>query len=140
MLTFLEQPVGFPWLEQKVTEWGCMQALIDFEGWRKWRGFVDAPPPASPALDASASPMQGGYRTEPPQEDPSSPSNTRAASKKSDQSNSRPSLPDAAQIMREDSWGSGSPDTTDSPSSPQLLTPADTVPTSDTNLSPLNEG
>lgn len=27
------------WLEKKVTEWGCMQALIDFEGWRKWRGF-----------------------------------------------------------------------------------------------------
>ncbi|OJJ48309.1 hypothetical protein ASPZODRAFT_30834, partial [Penicilliopsis zonata CBS 506.65] len=36
---FLTKPVGFPWLEQKVTEWGCMQALIDFEGWRKWRGF-----------------------------------------------------------------------------------------------------
>lgn len=30
------------WLEQKVTEWGCMQALIDFEGWREWRGFTKA--------------------------------------------------------------------------------------------------
>lgn len=20
-------------------EWGCMQALIDFDGWRKWRDF-----------------------------------------------------------------------------------------------------
>jgi osomolarity two-component system response regulator SSK1 len=20
-----------------VTEWGCMQALIDFEGWRQWK-------------------------------------------------------------------------------------------------------
>ncbi|KAL4884175.1 hypothetical protein BJY04DRAFT_215605 [Aspergillus karnatakaensis] len=38
---FLTKPVRFEWLEQKVTEWGCMQALIDFEGWRKWRGFAD---------------------------------------------------------------------------------------------------
>ncbi|KAL6234954.1 hypothetical protein BDW75DRAFT_151529 [Aspergillus navahoensis] len=37
---FLTKPVRFEWLEQKVTEWGCMQALIDFEGWRKWRGFA----------------------------------------------------------------------------------------------------
>ncbi|KAM5458211.1 Two-component response regulator SSK1p [Microsporum audouinii] len=39
---FLTKPVNIVWLEQKVTEWGCMQALIDFEGWRKWRGFHDA--------------------------------------------------------------------------------------------------
>ncbi|KAL4933117.1 response regulator [Aspergillus undulatus] len=39
---FLTKPVRFEWLEQKVTEWGCMQALIDFEGWRKWRGFADS--------------------------------------------------------------------------------------------------
>ncbi|EFR01434.1 response regulator mcs4 [Nannizzia gypsea CBS 118893] len=38
---FLTKPVNIVWLEQKVTEWGCMQALIDFEGWRKWRGFTD---------------------------------------------------------------------------------------------------
>lgn len=25
------------WLERKVMEWGCMQALIDFDGWRKWK-------------------------------------------------------------------------------------------------------
>ncbi|KGQ01441.1 hypothetical protein PAAG_11788 [Paracoccidioides lutzii Pb01] len=36
---FLTKPVNIVWLEQKVTEWGCMQALIDFEGWRKWRRF-----------------------------------------------------------------------------------------------------
>ncbi|KAL2868184.1 response regulator [Aspergillus lucknowensis] len=44
---FLTKPVRFEWLEQKVTEWGCMQALIDFEGWRKWRGFADDPHPDS---------------------------------------------------------------------------------------------
>jgi osomolarity two-component system response regulator SSK1 len=31
------QPVNFVWLERKVMEWGCMQALIDFDGWRKWK-------------------------------------------------------------------------------------------------------
>jgi osomolarity two-component system, response regulator SSK1 len=35
---FLTKPVNFVWLERKVKEWGCMQALIDFDGWRKWRG------------------------------------------------------------------------------------------------------
>ena len=34
---FLTKPVNFVWLERKVLEWGCMQALIDFEGWRRWR-------------------------------------------------------------------------------------------------------
>lgn len=50
MLANKNQPVGFPWLEQKVTEWGCMQALIDFEGWRRWRGF-DNPPEDGPGPD-----------------------------------------------------------------------------------------
>ena len=33
------QPVNFDWLERKVMEWGCMQALIDFDGWRRWKDF-----------------------------------------------------------------------------------------------------
>jgi len=36
---FLTKPVNFVWLEKKVMEWGCMQALIDFDGWRKWKDF-----------------------------------------------------------------------------------------------------
>ena len=35
------QPVNFVWLERKVKEWGCMQALIDFDGWRQWKDFAD---------------------------------------------------------------------------------------------------
>jgi osomolarity two-component system, response regulator SSK1 len=31
--------VNFVWLERKVMEWGCMQALIDFDGWRQWKDF-----------------------------------------------------------------------------------------------------
>ena len=34
------QPVSFVWMERKVTEWGCMQALIDFDGWRKWKDLA----------------------------------------------------------------------------------------------------
>lgn len=133
---FLTKPVGFPWLEQKVTEWGCMQALIDFEGWRKWRGFMDSPRSSSPAIDSAASPMQGGYRAEPTQEDPASPSSVRTSFKKTKAgSEARPSLPDSAEILREDSWGSGSPDSIDSPSSPQT-TPGDLAPTSEDSSAP----
>ncbi|ODV77159.1 CheY-like protein, partial [Suhomyces tanzawaensis NRRL Y-17324] len=31
---YLTKPVNLVWLQNKITEWGCMQALIDFEGWR----------------------------------------------------------------------------------------------------------
>lgn len=44
---FLTKPVNFLWLEKKIMEWGCMQALIDFDGWRKWKELKlpsDAPP------------------------------------------------------------------------------------------------
>ncbi|KAK3695614.1 hypothetical protein B0T22DRAFT_112882 [Podospora appendiculata] len=37
---FLTKPVTYVWLERKVMEWGCMQALIDFDGWRKWKDFA----------------------------------------------------------------------------------------------------
>jgi osomolarity two-component system response regulator SSK1 len=33
---FLTKPVNLKWLEKKTIEWGCMQALIDFEGWKQW--------------------------------------------------------------------------------------------------------
>jgi osomolarity two-component system response regulator SSK1 len=39
---FLTKPVNFVWLERKVMEWGCMQALIDFNGWRQWKDFSQA--------------------------------------------------------------------------------------------------
>lgn len=30
---YLTKPVNLDWLGKKLTEWGCMQALIDFDGW-----------------------------------------------------------------------------------------------------------
>ncbi|KAF7717810.1 Uncharacterized protein PECH_008451 [Penicillium ucsense] len=115
---FLTKPVGFPWLSQKVTEWGCMQALIDFDGWRKWRGFQDSPRSASPNFDSAASPMQTGNHNETNTKiDPQSPSTTRGPPKPEARPK-RPHLPDNDEIMREDSWGSGSGDNADSPISP----------------------
>ncbi|KAK9471143.1 CheY-like superfamily [Dipodascopsis tothii] len=34
---FLTKPVSLVWLERKINDWGCMQALIDFDGWRQWK-------------------------------------------------------------------------------------------------------
>ena len=31
---YLTKPVNLVWLQNKITEWGCMQALIDFDGWK----------------------------------------------------------------------------------------------------------
>jgi len=38
---FLTKPVTYVWLERKVMEWGCMQALIDYDGWRKWKSYSE---------------------------------------------------------------------------------------------------
>ena len=43
ILTCYLQPVNFVWLERKVMEWGCMQALIDFNGWRQWKQYNNSP-------------------------------------------------------------------------------------------------
>ncbi len=48
------QPVNFSWLERKVKEWGCMQALIDFDGWRKWADYTDGPPGAAGTAGAGS--------------------------------------------------------------------------------------
>ncbi|CAG8515202.1 10648_t:CDS:2 [Paraglomus brasilianum] len=34
---FLTKPVSLIWLKQKIQEWGCMQALIDYPAWSKWK-------------------------------------------------------------------------------------------------------
>ncbi|PQE30210.1 response regulator receiver domain-containing protein [Rutstroemia sp. NJR-2017a WRK4] len=56
---FLTKPVNFVWLERKVMEWGCMQALIDFDGWRKWKDFSSQQPDnSSSAAGLSAADMK----------------------------------------------------------------------------------
>jgi len=34
---YLTKPVNLVWLQNKITEWGCMQTLIDFDGWKAKR-------------------------------------------------------------------------------------------------------
>lgn len=87
-----------------------MQALIDYEGWRKWRGFLDSPKPTSPAIDDVASPMQSGNHESATKPDSGSPLASRTTHLPKTRIK-RPHLPEAAEILREDSWGSGSIDT-----------------------------
>jgi osomolarity two-component system response regulator SSK1 len=55
----LSQPVNFVWLERKVMEWGCMQALIDFDGWRKWKDFSQKAQEAEAAAAAAEREQRG---------------------------------------------------------------------------------
>ncbi|GAB7343358.1 hypothetical protein MBLNU457_1402t2 [Dothideomycetes sp. NU457] len=57
---FLTKPVSFVWLERKVKEWGCMQALIDFDGWRKWKDFSSTDTAEKAKAAAVKSPVLGG--------------------------------------------------------------------------------
>ncbi|OAA63512.1 two-component response regulator ssk1p [Niveomyces insectorum RCEF 264] len=56
---FLTKPVNFVWLEKKIMEWGCMQALIDFDGWRKWKELkLPAAPPQQQQLQQQHQQLQ----------------------------------------------------------------------------------
>ncbi|EAW12786.1 putative response regulator [Aspergillus clavatus NRRL 1] len=127
---FLTKPVGFPWLEQKVTEWGCMQALIDFEGWRKWRGFADEPQSSSPPIDSHTSPLHiganGVSRKTSTASSATSPT-TRKIDAGPGEIKRKPLLPELAKpadLLPEEPSGSGSGEsneTLDSPASPLAL-------------------
>lgn len=52
---FLTKPVSLIWLEQKTIEWGCMQALIDFEGWKNWVSRTDSSDSKRPQRSSSLS-------------------------------------------------------------------------------------
>lgn len=46
-------------------EWGCMQALIDFDGWRKWKDFSatnDASTPSDAGSDTKVGAFKKGLR------------------------------------------------------------------------------
>ena len=33
-------------------EWGCMQALIDYDGWRKWKSYTSSSKPETEEASA----------------------------------------------------------------------------------------
>jgi osomolarity two-component system response regulator SSK1 len=57
-----KQPVNFAWFELKVKEWGCMQALIDYDGWRQWREIA-VKNGLKTASDPKKESAAGGLRT-----------------------------------------------------------------------------
>lgn len=61
--------MSFPWLETKVREWGCMQALIDFEGWRTWKNFSQEAEEKEAAKKKGTTPVARprGKKSRPPQ-------------------------------------------------------------------------
>ncbi|KAK0642261.1 Response regulator mcs4 [Lasiodiplodia hormozganensis] len=63
---FLTKPVNFVWLERKVKEWGCMQALIDYDGWRKWKTFTNEVPPEANKLKAGKKKTNRASMSKPP--------------------------------------------------------------------------
>ncbi|WVO20769.1 uncharacterized protein IAS62_002069 [Cryptococcus decagattii] len=54
---FLTKPVSLKWLDKKIVEWGCMQALIDFDGWRRWKSS-DTKNPSETKQGFSVGPQQ----------------------------------------------------------------------------------
>ncbi|KAF9959124.1 ssk1 response regulator receiver [Modicella reniformis] len=56
---YITKPVQFPWLERKIVEWGCMQALIDVDAWKEWKRDLEGTSPGS--SDAGTSSSNGGY-------------------------------------------------------------------------------
>ena len=64
---FLTKPISLEWLEKKIIEWGCMQALIDFEGWRRWkRSTIDKPAQSKENKPSASSKTTTPTTQEPP--------------------------------------------------------------------------
>lgn len=52
---YLTKPVNLDWLLNKITEWGCMQALIDFDGWKSGERMTNLSAALPPALNRKTS-------------------------------------------------------------------------------------
>ncbi|KAG0302811.1 ssk1 response regulator receiver [Dissophora globulifera] len=52
---YIIKPVQLPWLERKIVDWGCMQALIDVDAWKEWKQNQEGASPGSPSGGAGSS-------------------------------------------------------------------------------------
>ncbi|KAF9935016.1 ssk1 response regulator receiver [Mortierella alpina] len=52
---YITKPIDFPWLERKIVDWGCMQALIDVDAWKEWKRDLDGTSPGSPGRSGGLS-------------------------------------------------------------------------------------
>ncbi|GJJ76361.1 osomolarity two-component system, response regulator SSK1 [Entomortierella parvispora] len=55
---YITKPIGFAWLERKIVDWGCMQALIDVDAWKEWKKGLDGTSPGNNI--SSLRPLGGG--------------------------------------------------------------------------------
>ncbi|KAG0251095.1 ssk1 response regulator receiver [Mortierella polycephala] len=46
---YITKPIDFAWLERKIVDWGCMQALIDVHAWKEWKRDTEGISPGSPS-------------------------------------------------------------------------------------------
>jgi osomolarity two-component system response regulator SSK1 len=105
-----------------------MQALIDFEGWRKWRGFADEAQSSSPTDGGLTSPLQTGANGVSSRTSTSSSGAVNATARELDpgpgagkRKSTVPELIKPVDILLEEPPGSGSGEgneTLDSPASP----------------------
>lgn len=104
---FLTKPVDLVWLEKKIIEWGCMQALIDFDSWRKWKRSEGVEPksttkPAAPAALPPPPPTTTSSSSSKANDSAMTPSVALSPSRSSDSSTARKGvlLPGASGIKR----------------------------------------
>ncbi|CAK7218928.1 Two-component response regulator SSK1p [Sporothrix bragantina] len=102
---FLTKPVNFVWLEKKIMEWGCMQALIDFDGWRKWKEQKSSPALAAPQPDSGSGDASGD-----------APSSTKKSKKSSSGHAKRPSMSIVGRDKAESSETTNTVSSTEAPS------------------------
>ncbi|KAF9558931.1 ssk1 response regulator receiver [Mortierella alpina] len=58
---YITKPIDFAWLERKIVDWGCMQALIDVDAWKEWKRDLDGTSPGSPGRSGSQSTGGGSH-------------------------------------------------------------------------------
>lgn len=62
---YLTKPVNLDWLSKKLTEWGCMQALIDFDGWNEGQRRMTDTVVLKPQLNAARKSQSTSARSVP---------------------------------------------------------------------------
>ncbi|KAI9484662.1 hypothetical protein BDB00DRAFT_792684 [Zychaea mexicana] len=103
---FLTKPVSLEWLEKKIIEWGCMQALIDFEGWRRWkRSATDKPALKSGTTSTTTTSQQ----KEPASTTPNSSGNQATKNRNDEEATKAVSIPPT--VEEEEATGSTNNDT-----------------------------
>ncbi|KAL1894400.1 Two-component response regulator SSK1p [Sporothrix stenoceras] len=130
---FLTKPVNFLWLEKKIMEWGCMQALIDFDGWRKWKE-QKLPAQTSSSQTAHADGNSGNGNTG---NNGSSDATSSKKSKKSSGHSKRPSMSLAAE--GESSETTNTVSSTESPGPGHTRTNSGSVTAGSPGRSPLSK-